>query len=123
YQLKRDGDRILVSYMSSWMGYAICKAVWAYEPAFASGRQLSGDLTMFQERECLSCLVTSMEGDKKEAASDESLMAFRTALQQKMALEFILFEIMMPDRPDMAHLLDEARMARMVEYIKLVHIR
>jgi tetratricopeptide (TPR) repeat protein len=123
YQMARNGDKVSVSYFPAWMGYAICKAVWAYEPGFAAGRQLTGDLSMFQERECLSCLVTSMEGNKKETAGDQSLVAFRVALQQKMALEFILFEILLPYNPDMAYLLDETRMAKMVDYLKMVHIQ
>jgi tetratricopeptide (TPR) repeat protein len=123
YRFVREGEKVSVSYQPAWMGYAICKAVWAYEPGFAQGRQLTGDLSMFQERECLSCLVTSMENNKKETAADESLMAFRVALQQKLALEFILFEILLPSNPDMAHLLDEARMQKMIEYLKLVRIK
>lgn len=123
YKIVTREDRVVVQYQRSWMGYAICKAIWAYEPGFSSKREIPGSLTMFQERECLSCLLTSMEADKKEYASDQALQGFKLALQHKMAMEFILFEILLPANPDMAYLLDDARIAGLVDYVKLTRLK
>jgi tetratricopeptide (TPR) repeat protein len=123
YKISTREDRVVVQYQRSWMGYAICKALWAYEPDFSSKREIPGSVTMFQERECLSCLLTSMEADKKEYASDQALQGFKLALQHKMAMEFILFEILLPANPDMAYLLDDARIAGLVDYVKLTRLK
>lgn len=117
YELKLVNRNVDISYNAAWMGYAVCQAVWTYEPGFASSRNINGDIGMFRERECLSCLITSMQADKAEAAKDVALKWFKVALQEKMTLEFILFEIVLPAKPDMAYFLDETRMSRMKEYI------
>ena len=123
YLLKEVDGNIDISYNAAWMGYAVCQAVWNYEPGFASSRNITGDIGMYRERECLSCLLTSMQGDKAETAKDEALKWFKVALQEKMTLEFILFEIVLPDKPDMAYFLDESRMSRMKEYIMKTRVQ
>lgn len=117
YRLHKTNNTIEVSYNTSWMGYAVCKAVWQYEPGFSDLRGFSVDNSMFIERECLSCLITTMQADKEKAMKDPALAAFKKALQQKFAFEFILFEILLPDKPDMAYHLNTDRIEKVVEYI------
>lgn len=122
YVISKEKDKIHIEYHVAWMGYAVCQAVWTYEPGFAELRQIDGDKGMFRERECLSCLVTSMESDVIERDKDPALIAFRLSLKEKMALEFILFEIMLREKPDMALFLDDARVSRLINYITKTRI-
>ncbi len=115
-------EKITVSYYPAWMGYAVCQAVWEKEPGFSESRNIDGDISMFRERECLSCLVYTMDSDKKDVDKDPALIAFKAALTKKMAMEFILFEILLPEKPDMAYLLDQARMQRLIEYLNVTRL-
>ncbi len=115
--LQEEGGKVKVTYNAAWMGYAVCQAVWRFEPGFSSSRIIMGDIAMFQERECLSCLLTSMEAEEEIVMNDPALTGFKNALTGKMAFEFILFEILLPENPDMAYLLNETRLEKLRNYI------
>ncbi|HRZ42683.1 MAG TPA: tetratricopeptide repeat protein [Bacteroidales bacterium] len=117
YSVLLNEGEVVVSYWKPWMGYAVCKAVWQYEPGFVPGRNIKGDEDYFRERECLSCLLTSMNTFQKEANADPGLNGFKAAMGNKMASEFILFEIFLPEMPDMAYYLDPRRIASVKQYI------
>jgi tetratricopeptide (TPR) repeat protein len=122
YRITETDGKVLVAYQQAWMGYALCQAVWMTEPGFSQSREISGDFSMYRERECLSCLVNTMGSDEKGAPMDPALMAFKTALEKRLALEFILFEILLPANPDMAFLLDDQRMQRLIAYLKITRM-
>lgn len=117
YQSSLEAGKVKVFYYKPWMGYAICKAFWQYEPRFADDRGIEGDVTYFQERECLNCLLTSMVTYEKEASEDTGLQGFKLAMQQKMAMEFILFELFLPENPDMAYMFDASRIEKLKSYL------
>lgn len=122
YRISDQEGKVVVSYKPAWMGYALCQAVWNAEPGFSQSRDISGDRAMFRERECLSCLVNTMGSDETGAAPDPGLVAFRTALEKKLAMEFILFEILLPANPDMVFLLDDQRIQRLIAYVKITRM-
>jgi hypothetical protein len=124
YRIVEQDGKVVVAYQPAWLGYALCQAVWLAEPGFSLSRQITSDYSMFRERECLSCLVNTMSSDEKEKGSsmDPGLIAFKTALEKRLALEFILFEILLPANPDMAFLLDDQRIPRLIAYLKMTRL-
>jgi tetratricopeptide (TPR) repeat protein len=122
YELDYQQDKVLLKYHEAWLGYAICQAVWDFEPGFAEQRNINGDVALFRERECLACLVSTMNAGKNDASTEPALNGFATALRNKMAFEFILFEILLPQNPDMAYILGPERTERLVEYLKITRL-
>lgn len=123
YSVLLNEGEVTVEYWKPWMGYAVCKAVWQYEPGFVPGRNIRGDEDYFRERECLACLLTSMNTFPKEANADSGLNGFKAAMENKMAAEFILFEIFLPEMPDMAYYLDSRRIVSLKQYILSMKLR
>ncbi len=117
YQVSEVQGRINLVYQPAWLGYALCQAVWDFEPRFAEQRDIQGNKESFRQRECLACLLNTMRSDK-EGSPDLALLGYEHAMKNKMAFEFILFEILLTDKPDMAHLLDQGRIHQLIEYIK-----
>jgi tetratricopeptide (TPR) repeat protein len=117
YSVDQADDQINIAYWKPWMGYAICKTFWSHEPGFELQRKMTGDAAYFQERECLSCLLTSMGTFSTEADADSGLQGFKRAMQQKMASDFILFEIFLPENPDISYYMDQDRINQLIRYI------
>jgi len=118
YRIGEVQGKAEILYQPAWLGYAVCQAVWEFETGFIASRPIEGDPGMFRERECLACLVSTMRSDQRNT-TEPALLGFEAALKNRMALEFILFEILLPDKPDMAYILDDARINKLIQYIRL----
>jgi tetratricopeptide (TPR) repeat protein len=116
-----------------WLGYAVCKAVWANEPRFQSKRT-DGGWSLDEESACLRNQVasvydatkTKLQGKSSAPVAESKVIAALPALEahlrevanEDLLLGYILFEIVGRNCPVALRVIDDA-MTRQVEgYIR-----
>lgn len=104
-QIKIDSvgtKKVSVSFHSDWLGYAMVKAVWEHEPGYRKSMGVSeGTFSTIEEKECFVSLITSF--DKKKLKKNPEFKALQLSLDKKMIDEFIFYEILLPDYPQVAY--------------------
>ena len=67
-QIKIDSigiNKVRISFDADWLGYALAKAVWKYEPGYKQSMGASDDsFTTIEEKECFVSLMTSFNKKK-----------------------------------------------------------
>ncbi|MFZ2898687.1 MAG: tetratricopeptide repeat protein [Saprospiraceae bacterium] len=119
-QMKIDStseQSVAIQFHPDWLGYALVKALWRYEPGYAASQGQVKDefFSMFQEREALAALITSIDEEKIKYYPE--LDALMTALKMDMTEEYIIFEILLPQYPDVANQLPEEVISRVLTYV------
>lgn len=95
-------NKVRVSFDSDWLGYAMVKALWKYEPGYKKSMGVSdGSFSTIEEKECFVSLMTSF--DKKKLKKYPEFKALQLALDKKMIDEYIFFEIVLPEHPFVAY--------------------
>jgi tetratricopeptide (TPR) repeat protein len=95
-------NKVRVSFNSDWLGYAMVKALWKYEPGYKKSMGVSDDsFSTIEEKECILSLMTSF--DKKKLKKHPEFRALQVALDKKMIEEYIFYEIVLPELPFVAY--------------------
>lgn len=123
YQNYRDKGNIIVRAEGIWLTYAMYKAVWEYEPdyLYIKSKQAVSDYLFHQEMEAV--LGTYMTYSKLEDADKKvypAIRALETALDNEMLEEYIMYEIILVERPSLAYYLTPEFTERLFAYIKAV---
>ncbi len=113
------------SLAAPWIGYAMCKALWAFEPDYAD-EMLAGASEppfLIEERECLLSLATIVLGlyDQQPIPQVEFRKMIE-ALENKAMDTFLLYEIVLRRNPSVAALLPPAVLQSLTAYIAKYHI-
>lgn len=119
-QIKIDStgeQSVAVYFHPDWLGYALVKALWRYEPGYAESMGSGKDefFSMLQEREALASLITGI--DEEKIKDYPELVAMVTALKMDMGEEYIIFEILLPQYPHAANQLPEEMIGRISKYV------
>lgn len=119
-QIKIDStgiDEVSISFSPDWLGYAMVKAVWKYEPGYKESMGVtSGSFSTIEEKECFISLMTSF--DKKRLKKHPEFKALKLSLDKKMIDEFIFYEIILPEYPFVAYQLTEEFLNEIKDYVK-----
>lgn len=95
-------NKVRISFDSDWLGYAMVKALWKYEPGYKKSMGVSeGTFSTIEEKECFVSLMTSF--NKKKLKKHPEFKALQLALDKKMIDEFIFYEIVLPEHPFVAY--------------------
>ncbi|MCA0445064.1 MAG: tetratricopeptide repeat protein [Bacteroidetes bacterium] len=95
-----DEGTINMKMTSSWMFYAMVKAVWAYEPGYRESKGVSaGSFSTTEEKEALLGLIAGIEKDKETINKYPLFKKVTEAVNGGRTIEFILFEILLPENP------------------------
>jgi tetratricopeptide (TPR) repeat protein len=94
--------QVRISFVQDWLGYALVKAAWRYEPGYkeSMGETRSG-LSMTEEKEGILGLLTMIEEKNKKKYPE--IQALQLAFDKKHVHEYILYEIMLPRYPQLAY--------------------
>ncbi len=116
---KVDPDTVKMFISSNWMGYAMAKSVWNYEPGFRDSMGVrEGIFSTYEESDCFISLLIALENSKSDFSQDKQLVILnQAALNQALDL-FALYEILLPSQPETVYLLSEEALADLVYYIK-----
>lgn len=95
-------NKVRISFDSDWLGYAMVKALWKYEPGYKQSMGVSdGSFSTMEEKECFVSLMTSF--NKKKLKKHPEINALYLALEKKMIEEYIIYEIVLPEHPFVAY--------------------
>lgn len=95
-------NKVRIYFDSDWLGYAMVKALWKYEPGYKKSMGVSdGSFSTIEEKECFVSLMNSF--DKKKLKKHPEFKALQLALDKKMIDEYIFFEIVLPEHPFVAY--------------------
>jgi tetratricopeptide (TPR) repeat protein len=95
-------NKVRILFDSDWLGYAMVKALWKYEPGYKKSMGVSeGSFSIIEEKESFVSLMTSF--DKKKLKKHPEFKALKLALDKDMIDEFIFYEIVLPEYPFVAY--------------------
>ena len=115
-----DDNHVKISYSNPWLGYAMAKAVWKYEPGYRVSMGIEGNnASTTEERECLAALLSSV--DKKQMKKDPIFLALNYAIDKEMVNEYIFYEILLPKYPVVVNQLPQTFIEEIANY--LVEVR
>ncbi len=122
FELSKDSEgKVSISINEKWTGYAIAKALWAYEPGYSESMGVSpGQFSMLEEKECLISLFIGIENSKTKIKNDPQLSILKEAVDNKFLEEYIIYEIFLPKVPFIALQLPEQTIVSIKDYILTV---
>jgi tetratricopeptide (TPR) repeat protein len=113
-----DSTTMVVTYASGWEGYAIAKAVWAFERSHSEKMgQVFGVPSMVQEQEALLAFYLTHELGNKKLSKAPFVKAFKYAVDNKQVEAFILYEIFLVQEPSIAYQLSLDNFIYLSEYV------
>jgi len=121
-QLKIDSigiDHVRIAFDIDWLGYAMVKAVWKYEPGYKESMGVDKDsFSALEEKESIACLMATF--DKKKLKKHPEFKALKLALDKDRIDEFIFYEIVLSEHPFVAYQLSEEFIISIKDYVKAV---
>jgi len=120
YKLDSTGkDQVKIECGDDWLGYAMVKALWKYEPGYSESMGVEkGSFSTREEREAFICLVPTFA--KKKLKKNPEFAALQKAIDNKMVDEYIIYEVILPDYPSVAYQLTEEFIDNIKEYVVTV---
>ena len=102
-----------------WMGYAMIKAFWAYEPGYAESMGYKpGEFPLTEEKEALLGLYVT--ADDKKAKKEPAIKALHAAIEAKMLDAYLFYEIVLPQYPYVAYQLPDGLIDDIKTYVLTV---
>lgn len=115
YRLSKTGHRVQVRFSEPWLGYAMVKAVWAYEPGYAAAMSPGaspGSLVNFKEE---------TEAMATEVLPLDTFPELKQAIEAGYIAEAIWYEQILPQYPQSILSLSPAMIQRIATYVDLAH--
>lgn len=115
YRLSKQGRKITVEFDSDWLGYALVKALWKYEPGYA--KSMIGkepDEYTFNSTEEAEAISSLLSGNKK-------MKQIEKIVEDGYFNEFFYYEIVAQENPTALLLFPQNKFERIVEYVDRFH--
>ncbi len=113
-----DSQHIAIMYSDAWLGYALGKAVWNFEPGYKQSMGVGANMySLTEELECIVLLYSGLETQKKKVRKRPEFQTLAEAIDRDMLTEYILYEIMLPEYPEIAYRLDSSLIASIRDYL------
>ncbi len=123
YRLYKEDSVVIIAANGIWLTYAMYKAVWEYEPdyMFIKSQQSVSDYLFHQEMEAMvGTYMTYSNLADSDKRTYPSIRAFEKALDAELVEEYIMYEILLVERPTLAQYLTDTFLQRLVRYIQTV---
>ncbi|MFP4497530.1 MAG: tetratricopeptide repeat protein, partial [Vulcanimicrobiota bacterium] len=127
YSLQRMDNKKIRIYIdldtvTRWMPYSFCKAVWQYYPGYFEKKMGEKEYreTLQEEYECVENMLWSYNAFRVRGKypRDPMLERMKDIKTRFFIKEFIKFEIMAPEHPELLTLMDQKHILDMEDYIK-----
>ena len=114
---QKNIDVVTVEFGKYWLGYALNKAVWTYEPGHVD-ENVQNDFEKIweQERECVISLLIA-NYDSKEMKTNIDLKVLSAAFDKGYFDSYVMYEALLPDYPMIAGLLTEEAINAIADYL------
>lgn len=97
---KLSDTSVYVAFTKKWMGYAMAKALWDFEPGYRESMCASDNVfSLLEAKECLACQIATMEASKIDVKKETPFKYFLAAMDKNMVDEYIIYEILLPQYP------------------------
>ena len=111
-----DDETVLIKYQLDWMGAALVRAVWLYEPDYAESMGSErGVVSIKQCKEELIGLFSNL--DKKRMKKYPEFKALKKALGNDYYYEYVLYEMILPDYPHVVYQLPKTEIKKIKDYV------
>lgn len=113
-------QELIIAAKGIWMTYAMYKAVWNYEPGYVhiKERQEVTDYLFQEELEAtLGLYLIYSQLPASEQLDRTPFQALDLAIQEAMLEEYVMYEILLVERPELAFLLTEDFLQRIRQYV------
>ena len=116
--VKTAEGKISLAMTDKWVGYAMAKALWMYEPGYRESMGVAeGRYSTIEDKECLISLLSGLENAKTDISKERQLVILRAAADNNYLQEYILYEIVLPKTPFVAYQLSEKTILGIKDYI------
>ncbi len=123
YYLYKEDDRVVITADGIWLTYGMYKAVWKYEPdyLFIKSQQEVTDYLFQEEMEAvIGTFMTYNTLKSDDNRNYPSMNALALCLDHNMVEEFVMYEILLVDKPLIAKHLTEDFVHRIIQYIDTI---
>lgn len=114
------GDTVLIVADGIWLTYGMYKAVWNFEEdyVFIKSQQEVTDYLFYEEMEAALGTYMAYENMKEtDQRNFPAMRALESSLDKEMLEEYIMYEILLVDRPTVASYLTKPFLKRIMSYI------
>ncbi|MFZ1684159.1 MAG: tetratricopeptide repeat protein [Candidatus Zixiibacteriota bacterium] len=111
YGVVKRHDTVIVQSSLGWIGYAMVKALWKYEPKYAKG------MLGFDPKGSLYILQEEREGIVASLSTNKSLAFLNPIIEKGFLDEFILYDIIGPRYPREISFMGREGILRMADYV------
>lgn len=109
-------QEVRVAYDESWLGYAMTKALWDFEPGYATsmGSKQTSD-SIKEEKECfLNMLQTAT---KKDLRRNKAIRLVQEVVEADLLEAYIMYEHLLPQYPHLGLQLPPDHLKKIREYV------
>ncbi len=101
-----------------WLSYALCKALWMYEPGYRESmlKDTRSLPAIVEENECVINLAAG-EINAGRKSTNPAVMSLLRAADKKMVPDYVVYEIILFRQPGIVFYFDEPTIDRLVEYV------
>ena len=117
------GDTILIVADGIWLTYAMYKAVWNFEADYEYIKSQQGvtDYLFYEEMEAvLGTYMTYENMVEKDQRNFPAMRALALTLDKEMLEAYVMYEILLVDRPTLASYLTTPFLNRIIAYIQVI---
>lgn len=117
-EISKENDKVKVAFDEYWIGFAMPKALWQFEPGYRQSMGVKEDgYSSLEDRECLLNLMASLLNAKKNFKKYPELTTLKKAIENDYINEYIFYEIVLPEHPNVAYQLSEDFISRIKDYV------
>lgn len=118
-ELRKVSEKnISVGVNEKWIGYALAKALWLYEPGYSKSMGVEeGIHSTLEDKECLVSLLIALENSKAEIENDRQLVVLKASAEKNYLDDYILYEVVLPQTPFVAFQLSKEKILEIKDYI------
>ncbi len=124
YTLSSDSDTVRIFAKKEWLAYALCKAVWRYEPGYKEKKGIKNEslFTSVEENECLANIILGhMNSEGEKLSEAESINFLLEAFKRKKLSEFMIYEVWLRKYPQIIYSLPKETIDNIADYVSRFH--
>ena len=116
---QKESGVVQVKMNIDWMGYALTKAVWEFEPGYKESMGVKkGTYSSLEDKEALLVLYSGLlDNGKKAIKKNTDFINLGKAIENDYLTEFILYEIVLPEHPEVAYQLQKEQIEKIKDYL------
>lgn len=116
-EIENPAGTVIIKTHSLWTGYALTKAVWEFEPNYSDSMGVQANhFSSLEEREALVSLYITTKTDAR-ATKYPYLVMFNKAMAKGRLDEFIFYEIVLRQHPNVVYSLNPAFINAIKNYV------